>query len=70
MPENIDPQHRDESNEPIKPVETDYNKHADHPGPSPEAIKEQNDQGAGPVLKWIIPVLVVLLMIYWFVFRK
>jgi hypothetical protein len=70
MAENIDPQHRDDSNQAPKPVETDYNKHADNPGPSPEAVHERNDKGAGPILKWIIPVLVVLLMIYWFVFRK
>jgi hypothetical protein len=70
MTENIDPQHRDESDQPIKPIETDYSKHSDNPGPSPEAVHERNDKGAGPILKWIIPVLVVLLMIYWFVFRK
>lgn len=70
MENNLDPQHRDDSNQPAKPIEHDYAKHADNPGPSPEAIKERNDKGAGPVLKWIVPVLVVILMIYWFVFRK
>jgi hypothetical protein len=70
MENNLDPQHRDDSNQPAKPIEQDYAKHADNPGPSPEAVKERNDKGAGPVLKWIVPVLVVILMIYWFVFRK
>jgi hypothetical protein len=70
MENNLDPQHRDDSNQPPKPIEQDYAKHADNPGPSPEAVKERNDKGAGPVLKWIVPVLVVILMIYWFVFRK
>lgn len=69
MENNINPQHSEDNNTP-KPVETDYNKHADDPGPAPEAVTERNDKGAGPVLKWIVPVLVVILMIYWFVFRK
>jgi hypothetical protein len=69
MENNIDPQHSEDSKTP-KPIETDYNKHADDPGPAPEAVTERNDKGAGPVLKWIVPVLVVILMIYWFVFRK
>jgi hypothetical protein len=70
MENNIDPVHREDSDKTPKPVETDYNKHSDDPGPAPEAVTERNDKGAGPVLKWILPVFVVILMIYWFVFRK
>lgn len=57
-----------ETNHP--PVETDYPKHEENPGPSPEAVNEDNGNGAGPVMKWLIPVLIIALLVYWFVFRK
>jgi len=68
--ENIDPKHAENPEETPKPVETDYPKHEQDPGPSPQAVNEENDKGAGPVMKWIIPILVVLLLIYWFLIRK
>lgn len=52
------------------PVEQDYKKHEDNPGPSPEAVHEENDKGAGPVMKWLIPILILIMLIYWFVIRK
>lgn len=67
--EDINPQHREDPLKPHKPIETDYNKHQEDPGPSPQAVKEQDKNGAGPVLKWIIPILVVALLIYWLFFR-
>lgn len=49
-------------------IEHDYNKHQENPGPSEEAVNERNDKGAGPAMKWIIPIcLVVLFIIYMFV---
>lgn len=68
--ENSETQYTENPEEGKKPVETDYPKHERDPGPSPEAVEEDNDKGAGPVMKWIIPILVVILLIYWFVIRK
>ncbi|KEQ28595.1 hypothetical protein [Pedobacter antarcticus] len=52
------------------PVEDNYSQHEHNPGPSPEAVNEDNDKGAGPVMKWLIPIIVVILLIYWFLIRK
>jgi hypothetical protein len=65
-----DPNHVEDPNKPSKPVEHDYAKHEQDPGPSPQAVEEYNSNGAGPVLKWIIPLIVVLLLVYWFIIRK
>jgi hypothetical protein len=70
MENNITPQHSEDPNKAPKPIEHDYEKHAADPGPSKEAVEERNDNGAGQALKWIIPIIVVILMIWWFVFRK
>lgn len=67
--ENIDPKHQ-ETPEQAKPVETDYAKHEEDPGPSPQAVKEDNANGAGPVMKWIIPIIIIAMLIYWFLIRK
>lgn len=67
--ENINSQHSEDPNKPSKPIETDYSKHEEDPGPSPQAVNEYDKNGAGSVLKWIIPVLVVVLLIYWLFFR-
>lgn len=61
--------HTEDPNRAPKPVETDYAKHEEDPGPSPQAINEYDKNGAGPVMKWIIPILVVALIIYWLFFR-
>lgn len=68
--ENTEPTHRENPEGKPEAVETDYGKHENNPGPSPEAVNEDNDKGAGPVMKWIIPVLIVILLVYWFVFRN
>ena len=70
MENNIDPRHTEDENNSARPVEHDYAKHENDPGPSPQAVKEENDKGAGPVLKWIIPIIVIVLaIIYWIYFR-
>lgn len=63
-------QHIEDPNKPKKPVETNYAEHQADPGPSPQAVNEYDKNGAGPVLKWIIPILVVGLLIYWLFFRS
>ncbi|WP_207531702.1 hypothetical protein [Desertivirga arenae] len=49
-------------------VEHDYEHHQRNPGPSHEAVHQENDEGAGPALKWIIPPLVLVLIITWLLF--
>jgi len=68
--ENIEPQNNKDVNPDPKPIEHDYDKHKADPGPSKEAVFEKNDKGAGQTLKWIIPIILVILFILWFVFRK
>jgi hypothetical protein len=68
--ENIEPQNNKDVNPDPKPIEHDYDKHKGDPGPSKEAVFEKNDKGAGPTLKWIIPIILVILFILWFVYRK
>ena len=67
--ENVDPKHIEDPNKPHKPIEHDYAKHEADPGPSPQAIKEKDINGAASVLRWIIPLLVIALLIYWLVYR-
>lgn len=68
--ENNTEEHIEDPNKQPKPIEHDYAHHENDPGPSPQAVEEKNENGAGPVMKWIIPILVVILLIYWFAFRK
>jgi hypothetical protein len=51
------------------PVENNYSAHKENPAPAPEAVFEEDKRGAGQVLRWIIPVLVVILLIVWFFFK-
>lgn len=54
-----------------QPVEQDYEAHKENPGPSLEAVTEKDDSSVGDVMKWLIPVLILLmLIIYFFVFSK
>ena len=50
-------------------IETNYEEHQQNPGPSKEAVVEEDKNGASKVLKWILPVLVILLLIVWFVIK-
>jgi len=68
--ETSDPKFTEQSGGNQKPVEHNYAKHENDPGPSPQAVNEENDKGAGPAMKWIIPILVIaLLIVYWIFFR-
>lgn len=66
--ENTDQKHTEEPHT-HKPIEHDYAKHQADPGPSPQAVKEKDINGAAVVLRWIIPLLVIILLIYWLVTR-
>ena len=68
--ETSDPKFTEQPQGNQKPVEHDYAKHENDPGPSPQAVNEENDKGAGPTMKWIIPIIIVaLLIVYWIFFR-
>lgn len=67
--ENTDPRFKENADGNQKPVEHDYAKHENDPGPSPQAVNEENDKGAGPTMKWIIPILIIVMaIIYWIFF--
>ncbi len=51
-------------------IEHDYNKHKENPAPSEEAVTEKNNKGAGQAMKWIIPILLVVLFIVYLFVRK
>lgn len=68
--ENTESKHTEDPNKPSKPIEQDYAKHEADPGPSPQAVEEKDINGAAVVMRWLIPVLVLILLIYWFAIRK
>jgi hypothetical protein len=62
-------QHHDEHHKSPKPIEHNYSAHESDPGPAPQAINEDDNKGAGLAMKWVIPiVIVILLIIYWIMF--
>ncbi len=66
--ENME-QHPEEHQKSPKPIEHDYDKHQNDPGPAPQAVEEDDNQGAGLAMKWVIPiVIIVLLIVYWIMF--
>ncbi len=68
--ENTTPNHKEEINKTSPPVETDYAKHENNPGPAP-TVNEPDNQGAGQAMKWVIPIIfVVLLIVYFLYFRN
>jgi hypothetical protein len=51
-------------------VEHDYEAHKENnPAPSKEAVFEKDEKGAGQAMKWIIPILIVLLFITYFIIK-
>ncbi|MBB2148514.1 hypothetical protein [Pedobacter gandavensis] len=68
----METKHEEGNQEPLKPhkpIETDYAKHQEDPGPSPQAVNEYDKNGAAVALKWIIPILILALLIYWLFFK-
>lgn len=51
------------------PIETNYNEHKDNPGPGP-TVNEPDNKGAGVAMKWIIPIVVIILLVIYFVYFK
>ena len=67
--ENINSEHTEED-KPSKPIETDYEDNNQDPGPAEPAVTEEDKNGAGKALVWVIPILVVALIVYWFLMRS
>src|SRR5690606_9319468 len=65
-----DKNEKEYSQESPQPIENDYDAHKNNPGPPIEAVEEKNNDGAGKMLKYIIPILVLVLLIIWFLFRE
>ncbi|TDG35840.1 hypothetical protein EZJ43_10820 [Pedobacter changchengzhani] len=68
--ENTEPKNNDLGQDAPKPIENDYELHKANPGPAEPAVTEKNENGAGKALIWVIPILVIALLIWWFIFRK
>jgi len=68
--ETTDPKHVENPQDKPKPIETDYAKHENDPGPSPQAVNEEDDKSAASTMKWILPVIVVVLVILWLLIKK
>lgn len=67
--ENAESKHTEDPHKPSRPVEHDYAKHEADPGPSPQVVEEKDINGAAVVMRWLIPLLVVALLIYWLVYK-
>ena len=67
--ENSTPNHKEEPNKPVPPIETDYPKHENNPGPAP-TVNEPDNKGAGQAMKWIIPIVVIVLLIIYFLYFR
>lgn len=50
-------------------VETNYEAHKDNPAPAP-TVNEPDTEGAGQAMKWIIPIVVIILLAIWFLFFR
>jgi hypothetical protein len=61
--------HQEDKNHPAPPIEHDYEAHQDNPGPAP-TVNEPDNKGAGQAMKWIIPIIVAVLLIVWFLYFK
>ena len=59
--------HQEDKNNQAPPIEQDYEAHQDNPGPAP-TVNEPDNKGAGQTMKWIIPIIVVVLIIVWLLF--
>ncbi|TKC10283.1 hypothetical protein FA048_08805 [Pedobacter polaris] len=67
--ENSTPNHTEDPNKAAPPVETNYEAHKENPGPAP-TVNEPDNKGAGQAMKWIIPIVIVVLLIVYFIFFR
>lgn len=63
------PNHTEDPKQPSKPIEHNYEAHVNDPGPAP-TVNEPDNKGAGQALKWIIPIVIVVLLIVYFVYFR
>ena len=67
--ENTTSKHTEDPNKPAPPIETNYDAHKENPGPAP-TVNEPDNEGAGQAMKWIIPIVIVVLLVVWFIFFR
>lgn len=67
--QNDNPNHIEDPNQAPPPIEKDYEAHADNPGPAP-TVNEPDNKGAGQAMKWIIPIVVIILLIVYFLYFR
>lgn len=67
--ENTTPNHEEDANKPVHPIEHNYEAHKEDPGPAP-TVEEPDNKGAGQAMKWIIPILILALVVMYFVFFR
>jgi hypothetical protein len=63
------PNHIENPNKKHPPVETNYEAHKENPGPAP-TVNEPDNKGAGQAMKWIIPIVVVILLLIYFLYFR
>ena len=61
--------HTEDPNKPVPPIETNYSAHENNPGPAP-TVNEPDNKGAGQAMKWIIPIVIVILLVVYFLFFR
>ncbi|ADY51656.1 hypothetical protein Pedsa_1086 [Pseudopedobacter saltans DSM 12145] len=52
------------------PIETDYEANKENPGPAKEAVTEKNDEKAGRLQYWLLFVIMVVLLIFWLIYKS
>jgi len=51
------------------PTETDYEAHQEDPKPAP-TVNEPDNEGAGPTMKWVIPIIIIILLVIYFLYFR
>lgn len=60
---------KEHTHQPHIPVETNYEAHKNNPGPAP-TVNEPDNKGAGVAMKWIIPIVILILLVIYFVYFR
>ena len=67
--ENTETKHTEDPNKKAPAVETNYDAHKTNPGPAP-TVNEPDNKGAGQAMKWIIPIVVIILLVIYFIYFR
>ncbi|MDQ7949722.1 MAG: hypothetical protein REI78_03670 [Pedobacter sp.] len=67
--ENEEIRPTENTNQPVQPIEHNYEAHKSNPGPAP-TVNEPDNKGAGQALKWIIPIAIIALIIFYLFFWR